>query len=124
MVYGAGLRDRIDDAERNHRRELDGLIGEIAEIADGLARLRAVATPAAAAQLGTVLQQVEELLAGHGVSVFRPAVGDQVDGLACDVIATVTDPNLLAGAITRVLQAGYRQGDRVVRRAGVEVVKE
>jgi molecular chaperone GrpE (heat shock protein) len=118
------MRERIDDAERNHRRELHGLIGEIVEIADGVERLRAVATPEAAAQLGTVLQQVEELLVGHGVSVYRPAVGDQVDGLACDVMATVTNPNLRAGTVTRVLRAGYRQSERVVRRAGVEVVKE
>lgn len=124
MVYGADLRDRIEQGERDHRRELDALLREIAEIADGMERLRAVATPEAAQLLVAVAKQVEELLVGHGVSGYRPTVGDQVDGLTCDVMATVTNQSLRAGTVTRVLRDGYRQGERLVRRAGVEVVKE
>lgn len=120
----AELVAQLQDAERDHRRELDAFLREIVEIADGVERLRAVAGPEVGSQLGTVGQQIEELLLGHGVSAFRPAPGDMVDGLTCEVMATLVRPGLRAGTVSRVLRAGYRHGERIIRRAGVEVVKE
>lgn len=120
----ADARDEIRTMERDHRRATDTLLREVMEIADGIERMQRTVPPDQAAGLQAVVAQIHELLGAHDLVSFRPAVGSDVDGHTCEVIATVERPGLRAGTVTTVIRSGYRGGDRVVRRAGVEIVKE
>lgn len=120
----AALAEELEVATRDRRRDHDRVLREIVEVADGIERLRWSAQPETSEMLGSILQQIQEVLAGQGVSTYRPGVGDVVDGRTCEVMATTSGAGLRAGAVTRVLRAGYEMGDRIIRRAGVEVVKE
>jgi molecular chaperone GrpE (heat shock protein) len=124
MLDRARLAEELEAAARDRRREHDRIIREIVEIADGIERLSWKAPPGTTEMLGSILQQIHEVLLAQGISNFRPKVGDLVDGKTCEVMATTEAQGLRAGAVSRVLRAGYQMGDRVVRRAGVEVVKE
>ena len=120
----ASLAELVEATQRDRRRERDEILREVLEIADGIERLQFSANPEVGSALATVLVQVNELLLGHDLVSFRPKLGDVVDGRTCEVMASVSIPGLRPGAVTRVLRAGYKLGDRTIRRAGVEVVKE
>jgi molecular chaperone GrpE (heat shock protein) len=119
----AAQAEQLTDQERDHRRAIDSLLRHVLEIADGIERMQ-VAQPAAAAGLQALGAQVQELLADQGLAAFRPAVGSEADGRTCEVLATVATPGLRPGTVTSVIRTGYRGGDRIVRRAGVEIVRE
>jgi molecular chaperone GrpE (heat shock protein) len=123
-IDNSRLREQLDDMNREHRRDRDALLREVIEIADGVERLRMMADAESGMQLGAILLQLEEFLTGQGLSAFRPAIGDSVDGRDSEVMATITGAGLRPGMVTRVLRPGYRQAGRMVRRAGVETVKE
>jgi molecular chaperone GrpE (heat shock protein) len=120
----AETRDQVRVMERDHRRETEGLLVEVMDIADGVERMQKTLPPEIAAQLQAVVAQIQELLGARELVAYRPAVGSDVDGRTCEVMATVERSGLRPGTVTAVLRSGYRGGDRVVRRAGVEIVKE
>ena len=120
----AAAEEAVGDQERSHRREIEGLLREVMDIADSLERMQRTATPAEAASLQAVVAQVQELLSSRSILAFRPAVGSQVDGRLCEVMATVVRPGMTPGTVTYVVRSGYRGGERIIRRAGVETVKE
>lgn len=117
-------RDEIRTMERDHRRATETLLREVMEIADGIERMHRTVPPDQAAGFQAVAAQIHELLSARDLVAFRPALGGEVDGRTCEVIATVERPGLRAGTVTAVIRSGYRAGDRIVRRAGVEIVKE
>lgn len=120
----AESRDQIREMQRDHRREIEALLREVMDIGDGVERLQRTVSPEMSVQLQAVVAQVQELLGAQGVVAFRPAVGSDVDGRTCEVMSTVEKSGLRPGTVTTVIRSGYRGGDRVVRRAGVEIVKE
>lgn len=120
----AEARDQVRDMQRDHRRETEGLLREVMDIGDGVERLQKTLPPEVAVQLQAVVAQVQEFLGGRGVVAFRPSVGSDVDGRTCEVMATVERAGLRPGTVTTVIRSGYRGADRVIRRAGVEIVKE
>ena len=120
----AESRDEVRDLERVHRRATEVVLREIMDIADGVERIQKSVPHDQATALHAVIAQIQELLGSHELVVFRPAVGSDVDGRTCEVMATVERSGLRAGTVTAVIRSGYRGGDRVVRRAGVEIVKE
>ncbi len=120
----ADTRDEIRQKERDHRRTTDALLREVMDVADGVERLHKTMPPDQAIALQAVVAQIHELLASHELVAFRPAVGSDVDGRSCEVMATVERTGLRPGTVTAVIRSGYRGGDRIVRRAGVEIVKE
>ena len=117
-------RDEIRLLEREHRRSAEGLLLEVMEVADGVERMQQVVSPDQAAALQAVVAQIHELLSSRELIAFRPVVGSDVDGRTCEVMATVETGGLRPGTVTAVVRSGYRGGDRIVRRAGVEIVKE
>ncbi len=117
-------RDEIRNMEREHRRSAEALLREVMEVADGVERMQKSMPPDEAAALQAVVAQIHELLGSRELIAFRPAVGSDVDGRTCEVMATVETGGLRPGTVTAVIRSGYRGGDRVVRRAGVEIVKE
>lgn len=124
MRRAAEARELAETSEREHRRDMEAVLREVMEVGDGVERLRRGAPDAQSTALGAVVAQIQELLAAHGLVAFRPAVGSQIDGRTSEVMATVDEPGLRAGMVTAVVRSGYRSGERVVRRAGVEAVKE
>ncbi len=120
----ADARDELRTMERDHRRATEALLREVMEIADGIERMQRTVLPDQAVGLQAVVAQIHELLGAHDLVAFRPAVGSDVDGHTCEVIATVERPGLRPGTVTSLVRSGYRGGDRIVRRAGVEIVKE
>ena len=120
----AESRDEVRVMQRDHRRATDALLREVMDIADGVERMQKTIPPDQATSLQAVVAQIHELLGSHELVAFRPAVGSDVDGRTCEVMATAARPGLRAGTVTAVVRSGYRGGDRVVRRAGVEIVKE
>ncbi len=120
----ADARDELRTMERDHRRATEALLREVMEIADGIERMQQTVLPDQAVGLQAVVAQIHELLGAHDLVAFRPAVGSDVDGHTCEVIATVERPGLRPGTVTSLVRSGYRGGDRIVRRAGVEIVKE
>ena len=124
MAGQADLRTKAEDVERSHRRDRDNLLRQILEIADGVERSRALSRGECTNFLDAIAQQIEETVVDQGLVAFRPTVGEQVSGLTHEVMATVVNAALRPGSITRLIRAGYRDGQRIVRRAGVEIVKE
>lgn len=116
-------KEEINDQKREHLSTIDALMRQVIEISDGIERIQ-VALPIVAPSLQAVIAQVHELLADQGLISFRPAVGSEVDGRTSEVLATVSNPGLRPGTVTSVVRSGYRGEDRLIRRAGVEIVRE
>lgn len=106
------------------QRELDAILRSVMDLADSVERVRETVHAQDALAIHALAMQVQELLTDHGLIAFRPAVGDAVDGNADEVMAAVPRPGLRSGTVTAVIRPGYRSGERIVRRAGVEIVKE
>ncbi len=72
--------------------------------------------------LTMIAEEVAEVLARTGVEPYAPEPGEPYDAARHRPMETadVTDP-ALDGAVTRTLGSGFRYGEKVVRRADVEV---
>jgi molecular chaperone GrpE len=67
-------------------------------------------------------RELLKVLEKHGVTKFSPA-GEKFDPNVHQAMYEVENPELPAGHVAQVIQAGYMLGDRVLRPALVAVVK-
>jgi molecular chaperone GrpE len=115
-LYGnAGFaRDVLAVADNMHRA-LEAIGPELREVADGRAKALIEGVELTERELLKVLEK-------HGVKKFSPA-GEKFDPNVHQAMYEVENPELPAGHVAQVIQAGYRLGDRVLRPALVAVVK-
>ena len=108
------------------------LIKDVLAVADNLHRAL-VSVPAEAAegsdQLKTLLDGVEmtekelqSVFARHGIERIEP-IGERLDPHFHEALFEIPDPSVPAGTVLRVLQAGYRLRERLIRPAQVGVAK-
>lgn len=122
MRAQADALDELDRVKRQARIDRDRWLGDVLDIVDA-AELAAVRLrdpeakevfTAMAAKVGLVLQN-----AGLQAIAFErgsePPLGEM------DVLGTVEDPDLPELAVVRTVRRGLKDGDRVIRKAGVEV---
>jgi molecular chaperone GrpE len=108
------------------------LIKDVLAVADNLHRaLTSVPTDAVEGneQLKTLLDGVEmtekelqNVLARHGIERIEP-IGERLDPHFHEALFEIPDPSVPPGTVLRVLQAGYRLRDRLIRPAQVGVSK-
>ena len=67
-------------------------------------------------------RELLKVLEKHGVKKFSPA-GERFDPNVHQAMYEVENPELPAGHVAQVIQAGYMLGERVLRPALVAVVK-
>lgn len=67
-------------------------------------------------------KQLLQALERHGIEYIAPQPGDPFEPMCHEAVHLVEDKSLQAGDIARCLRAGFRQEDRVLRSAMVEVV--
>ncbi len=115
-LYGnAGFaRDVLAVADNMHRA-LEAIGPELREVADGRAKALIEGVELTERELLKVLEK-------HGVKKFSPA-GEKFDPNVHQAMYEMENPELPAGHVAQVIQAGYMLGDRVLRPALVAVVK-
>lgn len=67
-------------------------------------------------------KQLLQALERHGIEYIAPDPGGSFDPICHEAVHMVEDDTLQPGQIARCLRAGFRQDDRVLRSAMVEVV--
>ena len=115
-LYGNAsfARDVLAVADNMHRA-LETIGPELREVADGRAKALIEGVELTERELLKVLEK-------HGVKKFSPA-GEKFDPNVHQAMYEVENPELPAGHVAQVIQAGYMLGDRVLRPALVAVVK-
>jgi molecular chaperone GrpE len=115
-IYGVTgfARDVLAVAD-NMQRAFEAMGSELREQGD--ARVKALVE-------GVELTEREllKVLEKHGVKKFSPA-GEKFDPNVHQAMYELENPELPAGHVAQVIQAGYMLGDRVLRPAMVAVVK-
>jgi len=127
-VRRRGERERDDTA----RYAISRFAGDILSVADNLRRaLESV--PASAAEgnefiakltdgVGATERELLKLFEKHGLKRVDPA-GQVFDPNFHEVLYEVDSPDVTAGTVVQVLEAGYTIGDRLLRPARVAVAK-
>jgi molecular chaperone GrpE len=127
-VRRRGERERDDTA----RYAISRFAGDILSVADNLRRaLESV--PASAAEgnefiakltdgVGATERELLKLFEKHGLKRVDPA-GQVFDPNFHEVLYEVDSPDVKAGTVVQVLEAGYTIGDRLLRPARVAVAK-
>jgi len=123
------------DAEQSRRYAHHQLALEVLPVIDALDEASKYATSVAQAanansveqpalQHGVTLakKQLLQALERHGIEYIAPCTGDAFEPMCHEAVHLVEDESLPARMITRCLRAGFRQEDRVLRSAMVEVV--
>lgn len=124
LMQGSVDRDiALEDMQRAHQQQVDAMLRELIEVADGIARSKSADDRDLRALINAIEGQVNEALTDLGIERFRPAVGDLASGVDQEVMASKPVPSVRPGTITRVIRDGYRIDGRVIRRAGTEVAK-
>ena len=133
----AGTEDKLvrlaaefDNYRKRTARELEGLksaaAGETAAaflpVYDNLERALKQETADAAFKKGVemTMNQLKEIFAKLGILEI-PALGQPFDPKLHNAISHVEDPELGEDVVTEVFQAGFMQGDKVIRFAMVQV---
>lgn len=70
-----------------------------------------------------VLKQFEDFLESHRITKVAAEPGTAFDPNVHEAMAQEHDPEVAEGAILKVIRAGYRMGDRLVRASNVVVSK-
>lgn len=124
LMKGSVDRDiALEDLQRAHQQQMDAVLREFIEVADGIARSKSADDRHLRDLINAIEDQVDEALVGLGVTKFRPTIGKLAGGVEQEVMSSRPVPGVRPGTITRVIRDGYRNGDRVIRRAGTEVAK-
>ena len=133
----AGTEDKLvrlaaefDNYRKRTARELEGIkaaaAGETAAaflpVYDNLERALKQETADAAFKKGVemTMNQLKEIFAKLGITEI-PALGQPFDPKLHNAISHVEDPELGEDIVTEVFQAGFTQGDKVIRFAMVKV---
>ena len=88
---------RDPDRKRDHRRATDTLLREVMDVADGIERMHKPCRLTRRSRSRLSSHRSTSCSRAHELVAFRPAVGSDVDGHSCEVIATVERPGLRAG---------------------------
>ncbi|MHA1601112.1 MAG: nucleotide exchange factor GrpE [Alphaproteobacteria bacterium] len=72
--------------------------------------------------VGMTEKELQSVFAGHGIERIEP-MGGRLDPHFHEALFEVPDTSVPAGTVVRVLQAGYRLGERLIRPAQVGVAK-
>jgi molecular chaperone GrpE len=127
-VRRRGERERDDTA----RYAISRFAGDILSVADNLRRaLESV--PASAAEgnefiakltdgVGATERELLKLFEKHGLKRVDPA-GQVFDPNFHEVLYEIDSPDVKAGTVVQVLEAGYTIGDRLLRPARVAIAK-
>jgi molecular chaperone GrpE len=108
------------EVERRVEESRDRLVAEWLEVVDSIDRSLQMAPPAAQEGLRAVLDQMEAILARHGVHrIGEP--GERFDPGRHDAIAVRPGSDVEQPTVVDVARAGYAIGDRVLRPAEVVV---
>lgn len=103
------------------------VIGKLLPILDDLQRAVEALPEDAAEQWGggvkLILQNMDALLSGEGVTKFDPAPGDAFDPAEHEAVYHQPSAEHPAGCVAATLRAGYRSEDRVLRPAQVAVAR-
>ncbi len=123
------------DADQSRRYAHHQLALEVLPVIDALDEACKYAIPVSqsentdnaqqpALQHGVTLakKQLLQALERHGIEYIAPSTGDAFEPMCHEAIHIIDDKSLPAGTIARCLRAGFRQEDRVLRSAMVEVV--
>jgi len=108
------------EVERRVEESRDRLVAEWLEVVDSIDRSLQMAPLAAQEGLRAVLDQMEAILARHGVHrIGEP--GERFDPVRHDAVAVRPDSDAEPPTVVEVARAGYAIGDRVLRPAEVVV---
>ena len=130
---GSEHRRRLDRLRREHDRELAtahhplvrDLLPALDSLDEALSFLDEKEDDPGIEELGQGLQlarsAVDEVLKRHGVESISAQPGQPFDPEIHEAIARAEHTDFEPGTITRQFRSGYRQGDRVLRSAMVEV---
>lgn len=120
MRHVASLEIRIEDLERQQERSFARIVEYLFEIADSVDRLLATDAPSVDGLMG-LRRQVSEFLGAEQVHAFRPVIGERADPSTIEVVATTQGGSEAPGTVVQVFHDGYQRGDRILRRAGIEI---
>ena len=110
------------ELEREFRRGIENALSGMPDIVDDLERAIAIETVdhnALRDGVAITLSQFNKLLRGLGVETIAPEPGDRIDPLYHQVISKEESDKQEDHKVLRVVQKGYRHGERILRSASV-----
>ena len=114
------IRQENADTARNYQRLLEELLPVIDNFEMGMAAASADASSMIYIGMSMVKKQLDEFLAGNGVSAVEPVVGSMFDHATEEALQR--DPSdQPEGTVLRVIRKGYMLKDRLLRPANVVV---
>jgi molecular chaperone GrpE len=117
-------RKRADrEIERRVAERTESLLREWLEAVDSVERALTVAAEEVSEGLRAVLEQMDAILARHGVVRIKALPGDQFRPELHEAVGTVTTDELPDRTIAEVVRSGYMIGGRVLRPAEVIVAR-
>ena len=117
-------RRRADrEIERRVVERTESLLREWLEAVDSVERALKVAAEEVSEGLRAVLEQMDAILARHGVARIKALPGDPFTPELHEAVGTVTTDELPDRTIAEVVRSGYMIGGRVLRPAEVIVAR-
>ncbi|MBA2664546.1 MAG: nucleotide exchange factor GrpE [Bradymonadaceae bacterium] len=115
------------EAEVSRRFSHHQLVSDILPVVDALEEAQRCAHEAEQAPIeqgiALALGALIGALSRHGVVAIQPGIGDAFEPTWHEAVNLVESETIEAGHVARCLRSGYRDDDRVLRAAMVEVVK-
>jgi molecular chaperone GrpE len=118
-------RDAAAERDRNRARILEGVLPlrEMCRLAERQAEPLQEDHPGLSEGLSMLVREFDRFLEAEGL-VPVGAVGDAFDGSMHEAVASEPTTDVPAGHVARVIQPGYRLGEKVLRFAKVSVAQD